>query len=263
MLQQTRAGLQTALREITTCRAAKQQALRDLTACEASSAHTGKELLVKGKELQQEHALHSEDEKCLAELQKTKEAYRQRVTEEQQLRLRLEAEKGAAEQSTRQLALLQAQYSAQAIDARVDAKVDAACQQRVASAQLEWRKRTDDAVRATRQLKAKLETQEQLEAQLGTLRHRLEQKQQLEAAIEGKHSKLTEVYKALESACQNELDACREAAGQPPAPPMPAAAADAAAADVDAGSEGGKGGRLLSDGAEPDGSDGCSAPAPK
>ena len=34
-------------------------------------------------------------------------------------------------------------------------------------------------------------------------------KQQLEAAIEGKHSKLTEVYKVLESECQVELAACR------------------------------------------------------
>jgi hypothetical protein len=44
MLQQTRAGLQTALKEITSCRNLKQQCTRDLASCEASSAHTGKEL---------------------------------------------------------------------------------------------------------------------------------------------------------------------------------------------------------------------------
>ena len=44
MLQQTRAGLQTALKEITSCRTLKQQCTRDLATCEASSAHTGKEL---------------------------------------------------------------------------------------------------------------------------------------------------------------------------------------------------------------------------
>ena len=54
---------------------------------------------------------------------------------------------------------------------------------------------------------------------MGTLKRKLEVKQQIEAAIEGKHSKLTEVYKALESECQGELRACREASGQPPSSP--------------------------------------------
>ena len=35
--------------------------------------------------------------------------------------------------------------------------------------------------------------QQQVQAQLGVLRRKLEQKEQLEDAIEGKHSKLTEV----------------------------------------------------------------------
>lgn len=70
-------------------------------------------------------------------------------------------------------------------------------------------------------------------------------KQQLEAAIEGKHSKLTEVYKALETECQHELHACREKELN-----STAAAAAAAAADGDAG---GGGGRKLGDA----GSDGC------
>ena len=70
-------------------------------------------------------------------------------------------------------------------------------------------------------------------------------KQQLEAAIEGKHSKLTEVYKALETECQNVLNACRENELN-----STAAAAAAAARDGDAG---GGGSRKLSD--APD--DGC------
>ena len=52
-------------------------------------------------------------------------------------------------------------------------------------------------------------------------------KQQLEAAIEGKHSKLTKVYKALETECQNELKTCR---GKELNSTAVAAAAEAAAA---------------------------------
>ena len=73
-------------------------------------------------------------------------------------------------------------------------------------------------------------------------------KQQLEAAIEGKHSKLTEVYKALETECQNELNACRE--NELNSTAAVAAAAAAAAADGEAG---GGGSRKLSDAA----ADGC------
>ena len=92
------------------------------------------------------------------------------VAEEQALRLRLEADKGAAQQTSQQLKLLQAQCSPKA----VEAKLEAACAQRVAATELEGRKRTDEAVRTGRALKAKLEAQAQLEAQLGTLRHKLE-----------------------------------------------------------------------------------------
>ena len=113
------------------------------------------------------------------------------MAEEQQLRLRSEADKDEAQQTSQQLALLQvrhsrtaprhspttaearvactwpqpwpawlqAQCSPKAVEARVEARVEATCQQRVASAELEARKRADDAVRATRQLKAKLEAQ--------------------------------------------------------------------------------------------------------
>ena len=50
-----------------------------------------------------------------------------------------------------------------------------------------------------------------MQQQLGVLRRKLEQKEQLEEAIEGKHSKLTDVYRALESECQAELQKLRAA----------------------------------------------------
>ena len=52
---------------------------------------------------------------------------------------------------------------------------------------------------------------------------------------------------ALETECQNELKACREASGQPPAPPTAAAAAAAAA--VAAATADAESGRGLSEGA--------------
>lgn len=58
--------------------------------------------------------------------------------------------------------------------------------------------------------------QVQVQAQLGVLRRKLEQKEQIENAIEGKHSKLTEVYKSLESECQVELDKCRTGSATTP-----------------------------------------------
>ena len=51
--------------------------------------------------------------------------------------------------------------------------------------------------------------QQRLEEHRARAAEREREKQQLEAAIEGKHSKLTEVYKVLESECQVELAACR------------------------------------------------------
>ena len=104
------------------------------------------------------------------------------MAEEQALRLRLEADKGAAQQTAQQLALLQAQCSPKTVEAKLEARLEAACAQRVAAAELEGRKRTEEAVRTGRGLKAKLEAQAQLEAQLGTLRHKLEVRQQPEAA---------------------------------------------------------------------------------
>jgi hypothetical protein len=49
----------------------------------------------------------------------------------------------------------------------------------------------------------------QLEKSLSELRHKLRVKDQVGAVIEGKHSKLAEVYRALEAECKAELDACR------------------------------------------------------
>jgi hypothetical protein len=51
-------------------------------------------------------------------------------------------------------------------------------------------------------MKAKSAEQQKLEAEVVTLRQRLEEKDQTETFIESKHSKLAEVYQALETACQ-------------------------------------------------------------
>ena len=67
----------------------------------------------------------------------------------EELRLTLESEKGASQHATQQLAMLQAQYSPKA--------VEAACQARMATSEREWRKKLDEAVRTSRQLKAKLD----------------------------------------------------------------------------------------------------------
>ena len=71
-------------------------------------------------------------------------------------------------------------------------------------------------------------------AQLKALKQKLEQKEQIEEAIEGRSAKLTEVYKALESECQPELQRCKEGHGAAPSPPPQEVEAAAAAADVGA-----------------------------
>ena len=58
-----------------------------------------------------------------------------------------------------------------------------------------------------------------VQAQVRLLRRQLEEKEERENAIEGKHSKLTEVYRALESECQAELQRCRVAETSPAASP--------------------------------------------
>mmetsp|Transcript_51729 Transcript_51729/g.116147 ORF Transcript_51729/g.116147 Transcript_51729/m.116147 type:complete len:171 (-) Transcript_51729:279-791(-) len=58
-------------------------------------------------------------------------------------------------------------------------------------------------------MKAKSAEQQKLEAEVVTLRQRLEEKDQTETFIESKHSKLAEVYQALETACQADLRSCK------------------------------------------------------
>ena len=41
-----------------------------------------------------EQVLHGEEERCVDELQKTREAYKQRLSEDNELRVRLETEQG-------------------------------------------------------------------------------------------------------------------------------------------------------------------------
>ena len=183
-----------AARDLRECRAARGQCAQDLARCQAGeSAHA-----------KAEQVLHGEEERCVDELQKTREAYKQRLSEDNELRVRLETEQGRTRDASSALAALQLQCSPKAIDAT--------CAQRTAKADattLECRRRLDEAVRQVRGYKAKLDAQQLLEGQLGTLRQQLERHEQLEADIEGKHSKLTEVYKVLESECQVELAACR------------------------------------------------------
>ena len=194
VLARAREQAAAAARDLRECRAARGQCAQDLARCQAGeSAHA-----------KAEQVLHGEEERCVDELQKTREAYKQRLSEDNELRVRLETEQGRTRDASSALAALQLQCSPKAIDAT--------CAQRTAKADattLECRRRLDEAVRQVRGYKAKLDAQQLLEGQLGTLRQQLERHEQLEADIEGKHSKLTEVYKVLESECQVELAACR------------------------------------------------------
>ena len=99
--------------------------------------------------------LHGEEERCVDELQKTREAYKQRLSEDNELRVRLETEQGRTRDASSALAALQLQCSPKAIDAT--------CAQRTAKADattLECRRRLDEAVRQVRGYKAKLDAQQ-------------------------------------------------------------------------------------------------------
>ena len=186
ILQQARAGLTTALREVRTCRAQRQQCADELSACQR-----GGEAQAALKQAQ-------------VALKKEKEAFAE-------LRQRAESLSATAKQqlTTKHKELL---------DARA---ADEQC-----------RKRLEGARQAEAQQAA-------VQQQLGVLRRKLEQKEQIENALEGRHSRLTEVYKSLESECQVELQKCRSASGAPsPGPPPDGGAeATAAAARADGGGD--------------------------
>ena len=120
----------------------------------------------------------------------------------------LSAESMGQSEVTRKLASLRARCDPKTLEAQCEN----ACAGRIAKLEPTYRKKLEESARAVKLCKSKLDAQQQLEVQLGTLRKKLELKQQLETAIEGRHSKLTEVYKSLDAECQSELRACK--AGQ-------------------------------------------------
>jgi len=183
ILQQARAGLTTALREVRSCRTAKQQCREDLEACRAGSAAE------QGAHRSEDQLLQSESQRCLNQLQQSREALQLRTKEVADEKSRSEAIAGAAQK-----------------------------QLGVAKTRLKQSMLAEEACNRQLEGAATAETnQQQVQAQLSTLRRKLEQKEQLEDAIEGKHSKLTEVYRALEAECQAELTKLRARVAPPPA----------------------------------------------
>jgi hypothetical protein len=75
-------------------------------------------------------------------------------------------------------------------------------------------KRLDEATRAARECREGGGGAEraQLERSLGALRQKLRIKDEVGAVIENKHSRLAEVYRALEAECRAELETCRHGA---------------------------------------------------
>ena len=108
---------------------------------------------------------------------------------------------------------LKQQLLQQQANARVQ---EANCKERLSTA--------DGACRAQiEKLRLQLKGTAALETQVVALRKKLQQKEAIEEAIEGKHSKLTQVYRTLESDCQTELLHCKEAAAKShAASPLPA-----------------------------------------
>ena len=193
VLQQARAGLTTALREVRTCRAQKAQCQDELSACKSGSASLpvaddGADSLARREEsdaaLSRARADVQEGERAYAELRKRAEDF--------------------SANAQHQLATLKAQLKA------------------AATAESECKSKLEGAVaaEAAQQQQQLLATKQTL----GVLRRKLEQKEQLEDAIEGKSSKLTEVYRALEADCQAELQKCKGGAAAVDAAAPPTAA---------------------------------------
>ena len=141
----------------------------------------------------------------------------------------LSAESMGQSEVTRKLASLRARCDPKTLEAQCEN----ACAGRIAKLEPTYRKKLEESARAVKLCKSKLDAQQQLEAQLGTLRKKLELKQQLETAIEGRHSKLTEVYKSLDAECQSELRACK--AGQPGGAAKEGGAKEAVPCQIEAG----------------------------
>lgn len=91
-----------------------------------------------------------------------------------------------------------------------------ACREQVVRVEGPLLKRLEEVSRAAKECMEARGGGEQarLEKSLGVLRQRLRMKDEVGAAIEGKHSKLAEVYRALEAECRAELDSCRTGAAR-------------------------------------------------
>lgn len=193
-----------ALREVTKCRAARVECQSELAKCNQAAA---------GSADKQQPLLQAE--RCVTQLQSTRASAVQFSRELNSTRDLLSAE----QQSTRKLRrqLLQLQASANAAESN--------CRERLAAA--------DTTCHAlVEKLQQQIKNPSALETQLVTLRKKLQQKEAIEEAIEGKHSKLTQVYKTLESECQTELRACREAAANAQSASPPAASPSLPPPDV-------------------------------
>ena len=146
-------------------RAGLTTALREVRSCRAGRAQCHEELDACRQGSDGVKALRSEEERCLGQLQRAREEVLSRTKEASEVKARADAISAAAQ---RQMATLKLQ-------AKQSATTEESCRQRLA------------------EVAAAEASQQQVQAQLGALRRKLEQKEQLEDAIEGKHSKLTEV----------------------------------------------------------------------
>ena len=177
ILQQARAGLTTALREVKKCRQNHAQCQEDLTQCQHNKSPAS------ATSSSSENSSDSAGK--LREAQASLEKYRHEYAE---LRSRAETLSKTAQQQLQQLKKEQLEAKSQ----------EEQCRRQLLEAA------------AAESAHAKLQAQSrQMATQLSVLRRKLEQKEQIENAIEGKHNKLTEVYKSLESECQVELQRCK------------------------------------------------------
>ena len=165
VLHQARSGLTTALREVQRCRSQKAQCQEQLSACRAGQPVATED----GAESAASAAAESALAKVRSDLQDRDRAY-------SELRKRAEGISAAAQHQASQL---KQQLS-------VATSAEAECKRKLEGA-------------------AQEQHVQQLQTQLGALRRKLEQKEALESTIEAKHSRLTEVYRALEADCQTEL----------------------------------------------------------
>lgn len=181
---QQQGTLVAALREVTKCRAARVECQSELAKCTQGGASR----LASGK------ALLQQEEPCIMQLQAARAAASKLTRDLESAREELANKRSSIKKLRQQL--LQQQISARAGESN--------CIDRLSTADQACHGQID---KLRQQLNA-------IESESGTLRKKLQQKEAIEEAIEGRHSKLTQVYKTLESECQVELRTCKEAAAR-------------------------------------------------